>query len=194
MMAIVGTFAFNFQVVFPLFVKETWAAPDTTFTILYAVVALGSLAGALITARRTSISHRDVIRGSILFGVSLVVLAFSPSLATTFPASLFLGFASILVITTTTSMVQLNTHPGDARTGAGAPGDGVARQHADRRPAAGRGVRGVRRARRIPRRRRRLFVAAVWGAAAVRRATGSGLHEAPRPEFSIGAATPNAER
>ena len=111
MTAIIGTFAMNFPVVFPLFVKEELGGNDTTFTILYAVVALGSLVAALVTARRTSISHLDVIRGSMWFGVSLVVLAFSPSLATTFPASLFLGFASILVITTTTAMVQLNTTP-----------------------------------------------------------------------------------
>ena len=111
MTAIIGTFAMNFPVVFPLFVKEDLGGSDTTFTILYAVVALGSLVAALVTARRTSISHRDVIHGSAWFGVSLVVLAFSPSLATTFPASLFLGFASILVITTTTAMVQLNTTP-----------------------------------------------------------------------------------
>src|SRR4029079_7619794 len=111
MTAIIGTFAMNFPVVFPLFVKENLGGTDTTFTILYAVVALGSLVGALITARKTSISHHDVVRGSVLFGVSLVVLALSPSLATTFPASLFLGFASIMVITTTTAMVQLNTTP-----------------------------------------------------------------------------------
>jgi MFS family permease len=39
------------------------------------------------------------------------VIAVSPSLLTTFPASLFVGFASIVVITTTTAMVQLNTAP-----------------------------------------------------------------------------------
>src|SRR6187551_2764140 len=59
MTAIIGTFAMNFPVVFPLFVKENLGGTDTTFTILYAVVALGSLVGALITARKTSISHRD---------------------------------------------------------------------------------------------------------------------------------------
>ena len=95
MTAIIGTFAMNFPVVFPLFVKENLGGTDTMFTILYGVVALGSLAGALVAARRTSISHRDVVRGAVLFGVSLMVMAASPSLATTFAASLFVGFASI---------------------------------------------------------------------------------------------------
>ena len=111
MTAIIGTFAMNFPVVFPLFVKENLGGTDTTFTILYSVVAIGSLAAALVSARRTSISNRDVVRGAVLFGVSLLVMAVSPTLATTVPASLFLGFASIVVITTTTAMVQLSTAP-----------------------------------------------------------------------------------
>jgi MFS family permease len=111
MTAIIGTFAMNFPVVFPLFVKENLGGTDTTFTILYSVVAIGSLAAALVSARRTGISHRDVVRGAVLFGVSMLVMAVSPSIATTVAASLFLGFASIVVITTTTSMVQLSTAP-----------------------------------------------------------------------------------
>jgi MFS family permease len=111
MTAIIGTFAFNFPVVFPLFVKENLGGTDTTFTILYAVVAIGSLVAALTMARRTSISVHDVIRGAVLFGVSLMVMAVSPSIATTVGAALFTGFASIVVITTTTAMVQLSTAP-----------------------------------------------------------------------------------
>ena len=111
MTAIIGTFAMNFPVVFPLFVKENLGGTDTTFTILYSVVAIGSLAAALVSARRTGISHRDVVRGAVLFGVSMLVMAVSPSLATTVAASLFVGFASIVVITTTTAMVQLSTAP-----------------------------------------------------------------------------------
>jgi MFS family permease len=111
MTAIIGTFAMNFPVVFPLFVKENLGGTDTTFTILYSVVAIGSLAAALVSARRTSMSNRDVVRGAVLFGVSMLVMAVSPSLATTVAASLFVGFASIVVITTTTSMVQLSTAP-----------------------------------------------------------------------------------
>jgi MFS family permease len=111
MTAIIGTFAMNFPVVFPLFVKENLGGTDTTFTILYSVVAIGSLGAALVSARRTGISHRDVVRGALLFGVSMIVMAVSPSLVTTVPAALFVGFASIVVITTTTAMVQLSTAP-----------------------------------------------------------------------------------
>ena len=61
MMAIIGTFAFNFTVVMPLFVKRTLGGTDTTFTLIYSVVSVGSLVGALFTARRraTTVRHVD---------------------------------------------------------------------------------------------------------------------------------------
>jgi MFS family permease len=111
MMAIVGTFAMNFPVVVPLFVKETLGGTDTTFTLLYSIVAVGSLAAALSTARRTSISTADVVNGTVLFGISLVVIAFMPTLWTAFPAAVFLGYASIVFMTATTVTVQLRTLP-----------------------------------------------------------------------------------
>lgn len=194
MTAIIGTFAMNFPVVFPLFVKENLGGSDTTFTILYAVVALGSLAAALITARRTSMSHADVIRGSLWFGVSLVVLALSPSLATTFPASLFLGFASILVITTTTAMVQLNTTPVMrgrvlalqamvllGSTPIGGPILGVVCEEFGARVGFLVGAVAC-------------FVAAAWGAAAVRRAAETVPAAEAVAQMPLGSAPSNARR
>ena len=194
MTAIIGTFAMNFPVVFPLFVKENLGGSDTTFTILYAVVALGSLAAALITARRTSMSHADVIRGSLWFGVSLVVLALSPSLATTFPASLFLGFASILVITTTTAMVQLNTTPVMrgrvlalqamvllGSTPIGGPILGVVCEEFGARVGFLVGAVAC-------------FVAAAWGAVAVRRAAEAVPAAEAVAQMPLGSAASNARR
>jgi len=47
MMAIVGTLAFNFSVVMPLFVERTFSGDDGTFTLLFSVISVGSLVGAL---------------------------------------------------------------------------------------------------------------------------------------------------
>ena len=111
MMAIVGTFAFNFSVVMPLFAKTSLHGSDTTFTILFSVISIGSLAGALITARRTAIATRDVIRGATLFGISMFAMAASPTLATSFPAAIFVGFASIVFMTASTAIVQMRSAP-----------------------------------------------------------------------------------
>lgn len=111
MMALVGTFAFNFSVVLPLFAKITMHGSDTTFTLLYSVVSIGAFTGALATARRTSVSIRSVAVGSALFGVSLLALAASPVLAASFPAALFVGFASVVFMTSSTAIVQMRASP-----------------------------------------------------------------------------------
>ena len=61
MMAIIGTLAFNFPVVLPLFVTRTFGGDDSTFTLLLSVLSVGSLTGALVTARRKAIALRHVV-------------------------------------------------------------------------------------------------------------------------------------
>ena len=48
----------------------TSAARDTTFTLLFSVVSVGALIGALATARRKTISVRDVAVTSLGFGAA----------------------------------------------------------------------------------------------------------------------------
>jgi len=111
MMAIVGTLAFNFNVVMPLFVTRTLHGTDTTFTLVYSVVSIGSLVAALTTARRTSVTVRNVVNGAALFGVALLVFAASPNLAAAFPFAMLVGFGSIIFMTASTAIVQLRAAP-----------------------------------------------------------------------------------
>ena len=111
MMALIGTFAFNFNVVMPLFVRKTMHGSVTTFTILYSVVSVGSLAGALLSAKRQSSTIRTVVVGSLLFGVSLLTMAAVPNLPLAFPVAVFLGYASIVFMTASTAIVQMRAVP-----------------------------------------------------------------------------------
>ena len=60
MMTVIGTFAFNFQTVLPLFAVRDLDGRDITFSLLMSVVSVGSLIGALRSARRTSVSVHTV--------------------------------------------------------------------------------------------------------------------------------------
>ncbi|MEO5724336.1 MAG: MFS transporter [Ilumatobacteraceae bacterium] len=111
MMAVIGTLAFNFNVIMPLFVKKTLGGTDTTFTILYSVVSIGSLAGALLTARRTHIEVRHVVVGAAMFGAAMLVFAASPGLAAAFPFAVLIGFTSIIFMTSSTAIVQMRSAP-----------------------------------------------------------------------------------
>jgi MFS family permease len=111
MMAIIGTLAFNFQVVMPLFVTRSLGGTDTTFTILYSVISVGSLVGALLTARRVSVTIRHVVWAAVAFGAALLLLAATPNLALAFPAGILMGAGSIAFMTTSTAIVQTRADP-----------------------------------------------------------------------------------
>jgi MFS family permease len=111
MMTIIGALAFNFNVVMPLFVKRTLHGTDTTFTLLYSVVSVGSLIGALHTARKTSTSVRQVVLGAGRFGVSLLALAAAPNFGAAVPLAMMLGLTSIMFMTASTAIVQMRADP-----------------------------------------------------------------------------------
>jgi MFS family permease len=111
MMAVVGTLAFNFQVVLSLFVTRTFHGGVGTFTILFSVTAVGSLAGALFSARRRRVEVHDVIVASGGFGVAMLVLAASPNLGIAFPIGIAVGWTSIAFMTASTAIVQVRADP-----------------------------------------------------------------------------------
>ena len=111
MMAIIGTFAFNFQTVMPLLVKRTLHGTDRTFTLIYSVISIGSLAGALMSARRSSVNIRNIVWAAYGFGASMLLLAFTPNVPFTSPIGIFVGFSSIAFMTTSTAIVQLRSDP-----------------------------------------------------------------------------------
>ncbi|MGN6693002.1 MAG: MFS transporter [Aquihabitans sp.] len=107
MMAIIGTFAFNFQVTVPLMVSGPLDGGTGTFTLLFSVLSLGSLIGALATARRSTVSPQQLVQAAGAFGVAMVLLALAPNLGVAFPVAVLLGLASIAFMTTSTAIVQL---------------------------------------------------------------------------------------
>lgn len=111
MMAIIGTFAFNFQTVMPLFVTRSLGGDEAMFTIVYSVISIGSLAGALVSARRTSIDVRAIIVSAFAFGATMIALSLAPNLAFVFPIGVLMGAASIGFMTASTAIVQLRSDP-----------------------------------------------------------------------------------
>jgi MFS family permease len=111
MMAIIGTLSFNFQVVLPLFATRTFGGDAATFTLLLSVISVGSLTGALLTARRKTVELRHVIVAAAGFGVSMLALAAVPTLALAFPVAVVMGFVSIAFMTASTAIVQVRSDP-----------------------------------------------------------------------------------
>lgn len=111
MMAAIGTFAFNFQVTIPLLITGPLGGGEGTFTLLFSVLSLGSMVGALWTARRTEVTNHQIVVAAAAFGLSMLALAASPGLWAAFPVAVVLGLASIGFMTTSTAIVQMRAAP-----------------------------------------------------------------------------------
>ena len=108
---IVGTLSYNFQVVMPLLVTRTFGGTDATFTLLFSVLSVGSLIGAIATARRRVVGVMHVILASVGIGVALLVMAASPTLGFAFGAAVLVGLATMVFMISWTSIVQLRADP-----------------------------------------------------------------------------------
>jgi MFS family permease len=111
MMTIIGTLAFNFQTVLPLFAVRDLHGTTLTFAFLMSVVSVGSLTGALRSAARKQVSVRTVSLAAMGFGASMLVLSVSRGQPMAFAVGAVMGFTSIAFMTTSTAIVQLRADP-----------------------------------------------------------------------------------
>jgi MFS family permease len=109
MLLIVGTFGYNFTVVFPLLVEQGLGGSDGAYTLVYSAFSLGALVGALIVARRTTITVRTVAIGAAWLGVAMLVLAAVPDVSAAAFVAAVTGAGSIAYMTATTALAQLRT-------------------------------------------------------------------------------------
>ncbi len=111
MATIIGTFTFNFSVVLPLLVVDSFGGTDTTFTTLLSVLSIGSFLSALALGRRAVVPLRHVWVAAAAFGVSMLGLAAAPSMAIAYPIAVLIGASSIAFMVSSTAIVQLNADP-----------------------------------------------------------------------------------
>ncbi len=74
-------------------------------------MAIGSVTGALLSARRATPRFGLLLTGAALFGIGLTIAAFMPSYGTFGAALVLVGVAAQTFTTTTNSLVQLSTEP-----------------------------------------------------------------------------------
>ncbi len=107
MFFLIGMLAYSFNVTLPLFVTDSLHSTDTVFTILYSVFSLGAVVSALVVAHKALVRMRHIIRGAVLLGLAMLLLAIMPSVWTAAVAVLLVGMASILYMTATTAIIQV---------------------------------------------------------------------------------------
>jgi MFS family permease len=111
MLAAIGILSYNFNVTLPLFVTGALHQSEGVFTILYSIFALGAVVSALVVAGRGLVQIRHIIFGAAALGVTMLLLAIMPGVGAAAPAVFLVGMASILYMTATTAMVQVEARP-----------------------------------------------------------------------------------
>jgi MFS family permease len=112
MLGAVGFFSSTFIVTLPLLVTRSLRAGDGTFTLLYATFSAGAVLSGLVIANRRLVHMRHIIAGAAALGVTMLCLSLVPNTAAAVPAAFLVGMASILYMTATTAIVQVEADPG----------------------------------------------------------------------------------
>lgn len=110
-MGVVSTFGLNFQLTSALMARVQFGRGPQDYGILGSILAIGSLAGAVMAARRKQPSVRLVVMSAAGFGVAAGVLALMPTFWTYALASIPVGFAALTMMTSANATVQTTTPP-----------------------------------------------------------------------------------
>jgi len=111
MMAIVGTLAYEFQVVLPLLARFTFDGDAATYGTMSALMGLGAVAGGLITAAMRRPPATALARNAVIFGSIHLAAALAPNLTIAYGAMVLLGAASIRFLSLGSSTLQLASAP-----------------------------------------------------------------------------------
>ncbi|MCL3819823.1 MFS transporter [Aeromicrobium wangtongii] len=107
----VGTFGMNFQMTSALMATEVYGKGAGGYGLLASIMAIGSLAGALLAARRTRPRLRVVVLAGAAFSVTEIIAGLMPTYATFAAVLPVLGLCALTMITSANATIQLTSSP-----------------------------------------------------------------------------------
>jgi MFS family permease len=177
MLAVVGTLAYEFQVVLPLLAQGPLDGGAGTYGLLTSAMGVGAIAGGLVVAGRGRTGLKPLSIAAAMFGLAILAAAAAPSIWVALIALTVVGATSVTFLAVGNTTLQLTAEPRFrgrvmalwavaflGSTPLGAPIIGAVSEHLS--PRGGLAVGGVA-----------CLVAAGLGALAIARAR----HGGPRP-------------
>ncbi|WP_344399657.1 MFS transporter [Streptomyces longisporus] len=107
----IGTFGFNFPVYLSAFADDVFHAGAGSYSAFNTVMAVGSLAGALLAARRGTARMRVMIGAAAAFGALELVAATAPSLWLFALLMAPIGMFGMTINVTANTSIQMATDP-----------------------------------------------------------------------------------
>jgi MFS family permease len=111
MLFIMGTFGYNFTIYISTMSVTAFHAGSAQYGVVTSVMAVGSVIGALLSAKREKPHIRIIIYAALTFTIGLTIAAFMPHYLLFALVLLFVGISAQTFSTTTISLVQLSTEP-----------------------------------------------------------------------------------
>ena len=111
MLFLVTTFGLNFPIFISTMAVGVFRLDAHHFGFLSSLLAVGAVAGALLSARRAEPSLGVVTAGATVFGLGCLAAAVMPTVIAFGAVLVVVGLASQTFMTTSNSLVQLGTDP-----------------------------------------------------------------------------------
>ncbi len=111
MLFLIGTFGLNFPIFISTMSVRVFHAGASQFGLLTSTMAVGSVAGALLAAKRAKPRIGFLLSGSAFFGFGLALAAFMPNYALFGCALGIVGMSAQTFMATTNGTVQMATDP-----------------------------------------------------------------------------------
>jgi len=107
---IIGAFGMNFPI-FSSTMAVEFGRGAGEYGLLNSIIAIGSLTGALLAARRERARMRVIILASGFFGVAALLAALMPTFWSFAASTILIGFGAVTILTTANGYVQTTTEP-----------------------------------------------------------------------------------
>ena len=111
MLALVGTLAYEFQVVLPLMARGPLDGGAGTYGLLTSAMGAGAIVGGLFVAGHGRTGLRPLSTAAAVFGLAILGAAVAPSVGTSLVALAVVGAASVAFLSTGNSTLQLTAEP-----------------------------------------------------------------------------------
>jgi MFS family permease len=111
MMFIIGTFAYEFPVILPLFATVTLHGNATTYSLMTVAMGIGAIGGGLYAAGKAIAGRWQLMAVSLIFGLSIMLAAVMPGLKLVFVVLIAVGALSVIFISLGNTTLQLTSEP-----------------------------------------------------------------------------------
>lgn len=106
-----GTFGMNFRLTTVLMATEVYGKGPKEYGVLGSIMAVGTLAGSLLAARRGVPRRQIIVGGAVLFGALEIITGLMPSYILFAIALIPIGVVALTIMTSANAYVQTTVAP-----------------------------------------------------------------------------------